>query len=81
MEEVIKVEHSKDEVYDFLYKVMNNKIKDIVISKETNEDGSPKISKVPVTVAARMKAAELLFKSVDSKAPQNFSPVLFVEDI
>lgn len=71
--------NQENSVVKFLYQVMNGTINDKVFNKEIGE-----YVDVPVSVATRMKAAELLFKSMDNNQKDNkeeILPVIICEDI
>ncbi len=74
--------NSEKEIYDFLYGVMRGDIKDYAPTKEKNEFGEYIYQEVPVTIATRMKAAELLFKSVSqTDNGGDVLPVVICEDL
>lgn len=77
------MENREEEIFDFLYNVMNGDEKDSIVTKDKNEFGEPITAQVPVSMSLRMKAAELLFKSVgdSGKGDAAALPVVICEDI
>jgi hypothetical protein len=74
--------NNEEDIYNFLYSVMKGKIKDVIITKEKDENNKLIIEKVPVSVSVRMKAAELLFKTVaEPKSGEDILPVIICDDI
>lgn len=74
--------NSEKEIFDFLYGVMRGEIMDNVQSKEKDENGEYIYKEVPVSISIRMKAAELLFKSVShNESSGEVLPVVISEDI
>lgn len=77
-----KMEKRNDEIINFLFNVMNGTEKDILITKEKDENNNPIAVNIPVNIATRMKAAELLFKNTfDNKNTANDMPVIISENI
>lgn len=67
----------KKDVCNFLIRVMKGEERDSAYSKE---EGA--YIEIPVSMTLRMKAAELLFKSIDdSEDTANNLPVVIYEDI
>ena len=69
----------ENSVVNFLYQVMDGTINDKIFNKDIGE-----YVDVPVSVATRMKAAELLFKSIDNGQKENkedILPIVICEDI
>ncbi|MGN1319377.1 MAG: hypothetical protein ACI4VF_10220 [Lachnospirales bacterium] len=76
------MEDRNEEIYKFLFDVMNGKINDVIVTKEKDENNMPVTAEVPVSISIRMKAAELLFKNVADNAVNNdILPVVICEDI
>lgn len=71
-----------DEIINFLFNVMNGKEKDIILTKEKDEQNMPVTAEIPINMTMRMKAAELLFKNIsDNKNTSCDLPVVICEDI
>lgn len=78
----MKKRNSEKEIYDFLYGVMRGDIKDCIATKEKNEFGEYIYQEAPASIAVRMKAAELLFKSVSqTESGEDILPVVICEDL
>ncbi len=75
--------NSEKQLYDFLYDVMKGNAKDYAATKEKDEAGMFIYQEVPVALSLRIKAAEMLFKSVQGQSDGTGEalPVVICEDL
>lgn len=77
-------ENRNEEIINFLFNVMNGVEKDVIVTKEKDEQNMPITADIPVNMTMRMKAAELLFKNISDNKNNNTAcdlPVVICEDI
>ena len=70
------------EVYKFLEGVVKGEIMEPVQLKEKDQLGNPLIAEVPVAISVRMKAAELILKTIpENNVAKSIIPVILSDDI